>query len=105
MIDLAFVVIGVVGCVVGVIVIQLAVADQARMAREVRADLAEIEAAREAEGIELRTPVPPPLDPGLTDPIHRDRITGRPLPPYLAGQVLDDSHAPGWEPISPDLIA
>lgn len=89
MTTLALILIGVVGLSIGVVVIQLAVAEQARMVRKVRADLAEIEAAQEASAQQVAVVTSLP------------RAGGAPL----AGEVLDDSHDPGWEPISPDLIA
>jgi ABC-type proline/glycine betaine transport system permease subunit len=86
---LAFVVIGVIGSVVGVVVIQLAVAEQARMTREVPADLAELEAAREAEAQQVSVVTDLPAAHGVV----------------MAGEVLHDTHDSEWEPISPDLIA
>lgn len=82
-----FILIGVVGLMAGVVVIRCAVEEQAQMARGVRADLAEIEAARDAQEVAVVNDLP------------------RPPAPLLTGEVLSDSHEPDWAPITPDLIA
>lgn len=81
------VLIGVFGLVIAVVVVRGAIDEHVQMGRELRADIAEMEAARA------------PRD-GFV-------VTSMPAPPpaLVAGEIVTDSHDPGWEPITPDLIA